>query len=180
MGQAFITRRGGGGKKLPALDFPAGPTHIIEGFEAINAEGEKVVGTLGSEITKPATAAQIASGYQAINGLGELLTGTLVPYYYQTYTQTCTKRSNVTVAYTATGGVLDLVIAYMYDKSRDSNIGATAMVINGVVLENDIGFSPVENDFGISGTTVNIFIGKQEVIDWDEGDLYLKTYIVSH
>lgn len=104
MGQAFITRRGSGGKKLPALDFPAGPTHIIEGFEAINAEGEKVVGTLGSEITKPATKAQIASGYQAINGLGELLTGTGTMAEYAVMTGTLDRKATGSI--TAPGKIL--------------------------------------------------------------------------
>ena len=98
MGQAFMTRRGGGGKKLPELDLPAIASHIVEGYEAINGEGEKMVGTLGSNITKPATAAQIASGYQAINGLGELIngTGTLATYAVQTGTLSSKASGSIT------------------------------------------------------------------------------------
>ena len=174
-----VNFKGGGGKKLPALTNPATAAQIFKGYQGINAAGEAITGTaLGTAIS--AAISQVTNGKTFYNEKGELKTGTMIPYYFQTYTQTCTKKSNVTVAYTGTGGTLDLVIAYMYDRSRDSNIGDTAMVINGAVLESSIGFSPTENTFSISGNTVNIFIGKQEVIDWDEGDLYLKTFIVSH
>ncbi len=46
MGQAFMTRRGGGGKKLPALTNPAGPEQIMAGYQAISADGVMVNGTL--------------------------------------------------------------------------------------------------------------------------------------
>lgn len=47
MGQAFITRRGGG-KKLPALTNPAGAEQILSGYQGIGPDGSLVEGTLSA------------------------------------------------------------------------------------------------------------------------------------
>lgn len=41
----FYTGRGSGGVKLPALSNPASASEIGEGYDAINAAGERVIGT---------------------------------------------------------------------------------------------------------------------------------------
>ena len=179
MGQAFKTRRGGGGKKLPALTNPATAAQIFKGYQGIDSEGLPIEGAaLATAIS--AAVSHVTKGKTLYNEKGELETGTMTPYYYQTYTETCTDRRNVTVAYTATGSTIDIVVAFMYDKARESDIGDVVLVISGLIENKSLGYSASENSFSISGNTVNIFVSKQEVIDWDEGDLYLKTFIFSH
>lgn len=60
---------------LPELTNPAA-AHILNGYEAIDGEGEPITGMAGSGITKPATAAKISAGYQAMLADGTVLTGT--------------------------------------------------------------------------------------------------------
>lgn len=173
MGQAFMTRRGGGGKKLPELDLPAIASHIVEGYEAINGEGEKMVGTLGSNITKPASAAQIASGYQAINGLGELINGTMVAYKMasgtltgnkSTATKTVTKGSKIVAAvaetsdsnYSFSAGIAtegQKAKFVSFSSAADSKY--TTLVISGNTATFDIRGSDSFND-------INYFVFYQE------------------
>ena len=164
MGQAFMTRRGGGGKKLPELDLPAIASHIVEGYEAINGEGEKMVGTLGSNITNPATAAQITAGYQAINGLGELITGTAVSYRINTNSRTIASRNEgkaQTLTCTASGSEIILAIVYM-DGENGEDLSGVGTLLGST--EARIGFASIFTKISYSGNVVTVAI--------DENDSY--------
>ena len=65
---------------LPSLSTPAAATDIIKGKQAIDAEGNKINGTLEPVVlpalTNEGTAADLATGKQLINSSGEVVTGT--------------------------------------------------------------------------------------------------------
>lgn len=181
MGQAFMTRRGGGGKKLPELDLPAIASHIVEGYEAINGEGEKMVGTLGSNITKPATAAQITSGYQAINGLGELINGTAMQYYCQTYTLKATSTSkNSYFDFKPTGSVIDLAVVWAEQVFDGELFGGYAVIRNNEVVYDEFG-EYTSSNVSISGTTITPVLNYRDISTNNDGDpLNLQLLAFSH
>lgn len=65
---------------LPSLSTPAAATDIVKGKEAIDAEGNRISGTLEPVVlptlTNEGTAADLATGKQLINSSGEVVTGT--------------------------------------------------------------------------------------------------------
>lgn len=65
---------------LPTLSNPASPSEILNGYEAIGADGAVIEGT-ALETASTATAADIMSGKTAYDNLGNLLTGTAAKGY---------------------------------------------------------------------------------------------------
>lgn len=65
---------------LPSLSTPAAATDIVKGKQAIDAEGNRISGTLEPVVlpalTNEGTAADLAAGKQLINSSGEIVTGT--------------------------------------------------------------------------------------------------------
>lgn len=65
---------------LPSLSTPAAATDIVKGKQAIDAEGNRINGTLEPTVlpmlTNEGTAADLAAGKQLINSSGEVVTGT--------------------------------------------------------------------------------------------------------
>ena len=65
---------------LPSLSTPAAATDIVKGKQAIDAEGNRISGTLEPivlpTLTNEGTAADLATGKQLINSSGEVVTGT--------------------------------------------------------------------------------------------------------
>lgn len=65
---------------LPSLSTPAAATDIVKGKQAIDAEGNRISGTLEPVVlptlTNEGTAADLAAGKQLINSSGEVVTGT--------------------------------------------------------------------------------------------------------
>lgn len=76
MGQVALGRRAA---PLPSLTNPAGADKILNGYQAIDKDGNLITGTSPAKVlpslANPAGAAQILSGYQAISGDGGLITG---------------------------------------------------------------------------------------------------------
>lgn len=75
-----------GGKHLPALTNPAGAAQILNGYQAINADGEIVVGSIpsqGAQTITPGTAnktiaaGRYLSGTQTIAGDADLVAGNI-------------------------------------------------------------------------------------------------------
>lgn len=127
-----------------------------------------------------ATAAKVFSGFKFYAGDKTLKTGTAVPYHYQTSTQTATKKKSADISITATGNTIDAAIAFVWDNSRASAIGEVALVLPAAgVEETNLGYTSY-NDFSVSGRVVTAHLDKEAVVDWDEGDLYLKVHVFSH
>ena len=65
---------------LPSLSTPAAATDIVKGKQAIDAEGNKINGTLEPTVlptlTNEGTAADLAKDKQLISSSGEIVTGT--------------------------------------------------------------------------------------------------------
>ena len=65
---------------LPSLSTPAAAADIVKGKQAIDAEGNRISGTLEPTVlptlTNEGTAADLAAGKQLINSSGEVVTGT--------------------------------------------------------------------------------------------------------
>lgn len=175
MGQAFMTRRGGGGKKLPELELPAIASHIVEGYEAINGEGEKMVGTLGSNITNPATAAKIATGFQALDKTGKLLTGTMVPYYLNSVSYEISRNEAgkaKTISLTTTGS--DVVLAFAFREDDDEfNIYPHYWMQCGSLSGQTSGVSSNSSGtLSYSGNTVTLSLDKNETVRYEVWRIY--------
>lgn len=79
-------RANAGGVRLPVLGNPAGPAQILSGYEAINADGEVITGSIpsqGAQTITPGTSAKTIaagrylSGTQTIAGDTDLVPGNI-------------------------------------------------------------------------------------------------------
>ena len=79
-------RTNAGGVRLPVLGNPAGPAQILSGYEAINADGEVITGSIpsqGAQTITPGTSAKTIaagrylSGTQTIAGDTDLVPGNI-------------------------------------------------------------------------------------------------------
>ena len=173
MGQAVITRRGGG-KKLPALTNPATAAQIFKGYQGIDSEGLPIEGAaLATAIS--AAVSHVTKGKTFYNEKGELEIGTMTPYYYQTASKKITTARTTT--FTATGSTLLMAIATLSTTSSLSNAeGDPGVIIGTQCLTDRVGHS-IGSKYSVSGNVISIYTSENDVADFE--DPYLLVYIVS-
>ena len=180
---------------LPSLSTPAAAADIVKGKQAIDAEGNRISGTLEPVVlpalTNEGTAADLAQGKQLISSSGEIVTGTgtiateigigdfLVKVIDYDGTVLLEKRGN-------TGDVIDLPTAPTHEKLVFQEWSASVTVSNNkvTIADNDIIVGAVyttvsgQNEFDITLTKItglSVTLNMDGRKDWGDGTIDTNT-----
>lgn len=179
-----VNFKGGGGDEgitLPALSNPAGAAQILNGYDSINAAGERVVGSaLAQAITS--TAEDVPKGLTYYDQTGALQTGAGMRYYRQTYNHRATSTKNNTYFdYTPRGSHIDLAIVWAVDASTNDNYGSGyAIIMDNEVVYDEFG-AYVASNVSINGTTITPVLNSRDLTSFNDSEpILIKLLVFSH